>query len=93
MKKLMMLAAMLAMMLVAAAPAFAQTTAVQFDDNTDNSISTEISTNFLDLSGGQTSFGDANAASVEGDAAATIGQDFGLEGGQFNSSFNTLFFF
>lgn len=93
MKKLMVLVAMMAMMLVAAAPAFAQTTAIQFDDNTDNSINTEISTNALDLTGSQTSFGDVNAASVDGDATANIGQDLIFEGAQLNSSFNTVFFF
>ncbi|CAN5525172.1 hypothetical protein BH24ACT22_BH24ACT22_07340 [soil metagenome] len=52
-----------------------------------------ISTNDLGLSGSQTGFGDVNSAYVDGDATADIGQDLGFEAGQFNSSFNTVFFF
>ncbi|MGB3634937.1 MAG: hypothetical protein WA982_12910 [Rubrobacteraceae bacterium] len=90
MKKLMLLAAMLAMVLVATAPALAQTTAVQYDDNSDNSVNTAICTNVIEeIDASQVQYGDANAASVEGDAAADIAQELGITITQVNNCFNT----
>ena len=87
----MLLAAMLAMVLVAAAPALAQATAVQYDSgDEDNSVNTEICTNVADASASQVQYGDANAASVEGDAAAEISQELGISQEQVNQCFNQL---
>ena len=91
MKKLMLLAAMLAIVLVAAAPALAQATAVQYDNgDEDNSVSTAICTNIIEeIDASQVQYGNANAASVEGDAAAGIAQKLGVTITQVNNCFNT----
>lgn len=91
MRKLMLLAAMLAMVLVAAAPAFGQATAVQYDDgSSDDDVNTAICTNIIEeIDAGQVQYGDANAASVEGDAAADIAQKLGITITQVNNCFNT----
>ena len=80
MRKLMLLAAMLAMVLVAAAPAFGQATAVDdtSDVTYDNSFN-EICPQVVAAFGAQTNYGDANAAAIdESEAAAEVGQEFGL---------------
>lgn len=89
MRKLMVLAAMLAMMLVAASPAFAQATAI--DDSSD--VTFEDSFNVFApqvafVAGVQTNSGDANAAAIDNSAAAAVVvQDFELEVEQFNGGF------
>ncbi len=87
MRKLMMLAAMLAMVLVAAAPALGQATAV--DDSNDTSYEdsfNEICPQVVAAFGAQTNYGDANAAATDdSDAAAVVAQDFGLSVEQVNA--------
>jgi LPXTG-motif cell wall-anchored protein len=87
----MLLAAMLAMVLVAAAPALAQSTAIQYDNSvSDDDTLTEICTNVADASASQVQYGDANAASVEGDAVAEIAQELGISQEQVNECLNTV---
>ncbi|MBA3389105.1 MAG: hypothetical protein H0U02_07060 [Rubrobacter sp.] len=89
MRKLMVLAAMLAMMLVAASPAFAQATAI--DDSSD--VTFEDSFNVFApqvafVAGVQTNSGDANAAAIDNSVAASaVEQSFELEVEQFNGGF------
>ncbi len=64
----MLLAAMLAMMLVAAAPAFAQSTAVQFDSSEELTVNT-IGNQFTFVGVSQVQSGDANASAVDGSMA------------------------
>ena len=83
----MLLAAMLAMVLVAAAPAFGQATAV--DDTSDVTYDdsfNQICPQVVAVFGAQTNYGDANAAAVdESEAAAEVAQEFGLEVNQVNA--------
>ena len=79
MRKLMLLAAMLAMVLVAAAPAFAQATVIS-DDDVDNSITQEVSAEQIQVAvASQVNTGDANAAADDGDASASISQDLSID--------------
>jgi hypothetical protein len=109
----MLLAAMLAMVLVAAAPAFAQATAIQvdndddnfgvfdnnlddfddftFDDFDDDDFDFSVGTNEVDLGASQINTGDVNAASVDGDADASIEQDLSLDVTQSNTGFDNIF--
>ncbi len=73
----MLLAAMLAMVLVAAAPAFAQATVIS-DDDVDNSI-TQFAAQFQVAAASQNNFGDANAAADDGSAEASISQDLWID--------------
>lgn len=93
MRKLMLLAAMLAMVLVAAAPAMAQATVISndsdgfdddnfglFDDDFDNSSTVVLNasqTQVADVS--QVNTGDANAATNDGTAVAVISQELSVE--------------
>ena len=89
MRKLMVLAAMLAMMLVAASPAFAQATAI--DDSSDVSFDNSfnvIAPQVAFVAGFQANSGDANAVAIDNSvAAAVVVQDFELEVEQFNGGF------
>ena len=86
----MLLAAMLAMVLVAAAPAAAQATVVSVDDDDDDfglfdedfdDDSLIFGNQAVLVSVDQTNFGDANAASDDGIAIATAGNDFDRDPG------------
>ncbi|MGF1472986.1 MAG: hypothetical protein ACFB50_14765 [Rubrobacteraceae bacterium] len=78
MRKLMLLAAMLAMVLVAAAPALAQAE-VESDDDVDNSVNQYIDCDaVLAAAGNQVQEGDANAAADDGESAAGIAQELGI---------------
>jgi hypothetical protein len=85
----MVLAAMLAMMLVAASPAFAQATAI--DDSSDVSFDNSfnvIAPQVAFVAGFQANSGDANAVAIDNSvAAAVVVQDFELEVEQFNGGF------
>lgn len=71
----MLLAAMLAMMLVAAAPALAQAT-VTSDDDVDNSVNQTIDSDVIQAAAGfQYNSGNANAAADDGTAEASISQE------------------
>ena len=79
MRKLMLLAAMLAMVLVVAAPAFGQAIVVS-DDEVDNSITQEVSSEQIQVAeANQVNTGDANAAADDGSAEASISQDLSIE--------------
>ena len=79
MRKLILLAAMLAMMLVAAAPAFAQATVIS-DDDVDNSITQVVSSEQVQVAEAtQVNTGNANAAADDGSASASISQDLSIE--------------
>ena len=85
----MVLAAMLAMMLVAASPAFAQVTAIDAssDVSFDNSFNV-IAPQAAFVAGFQANSGDANAVAIDNSvAAAVVVQDFELEVEQFNGGF------
>jgi LPXTG-motif cell wall-anchored protein len=89
MRKVMLLAAMLAMVLAAAAPAFGQATAVEYGDD-DESVNTAICNNVADVAVQQYNAGDQNAASVEGDAS-NIANELGISVNQVNECFNAGF--
>lgn len=72
----MLLAAMLAMVLVAAAPALAQAT-VNSDDDTDNS-NVQYCTQVQAALANQSNYGDANAAADDGEAVAVVAQELGI---------------
>ena len=79
MRKLMLLAAMLAMVLVAAAPAFGQSIVVS-DDDVDNSITQEVSAEqFQVAAASQVNTGNANAAADDGSAEASISQELWID--------------
>ncbi len=82
----MVLAAMLAMMLVAASPAFAQATAI--DDSNDVSFDDSfnvIAPQVAFVAGVQTNSGDANAAAADDSTAdASVDQSFDLSVSQVN---------
>jgi len=88
----MMLAAMLAMVLVAAAPALGQATAI--DDTQDTSYEDSFNTicpQVVAAFGAQTNYGDANAAAAdESEAAAVVAQEFGLSVEQVNACLGGL---
>ncbi len=85
----MVLAAMLAMMLVAASPAFAQATAV----DASNDVTFEDSFNVVApqvafVAGFQTNSGDANAVAIDNSVAGSaVEQSFEIEVNQFNGGF------
>ena len=87
-----MLAAMLAMVLVAAAPALGQATAI--DDTQDTSYEDSFNTicpQVVAAFGAQTNYGDANAAAAdESEAAAVVAQEFGLSVEQVNACLGGL---
>lgn len=79
MRKLMLLVAMVAMVLVAAAPAFAQAI-VTSDDDIDNSVNQFVSSERIQVAAAsQVNTGDANAAADDGSATATISQDLSID--------------
>ncbi len=74
----MLLAAMLAMVMVAAAPALAQATAVQYDDSEETNINTLCNQVFF-IAAQQVQYGDANAAAVDqSEAAAAAANELGI---------------
>jgi opacity protein-like surface antigen len=81
MRKLMVLAVMLALMLAAAAPAFAQTVAIDEGDDTEfNAVGQNLAGPVGDIT--QDQFGDADAVAVDDSAAAASvsqGQDVTFE--------------
>ena len=74
MRKVMLLAAMLAMVLAVAAPAFAQATSVQYSDD-DAAFCNQVQ-NVADNTVAQ--YGDGNASTIEGDAAADVAAELGV---------------
>jgi len=93
-RKVMLLAAMLAMVLVAAAPAFAQ---VAIDNSTDTQYSDSFNTTtFCNQVGGlvlanQGQYGDAGAAATDNSAAAAdIAQQLGVSQDQVLNCFSNL---
>ncbi len=75
----MLLVAMVAMVLVVAAPAFAQSV-VTSDDDVDNSVNQFVSSEQIQVAAAsQVNFGDANAAADDGSATATISQDLSID--------------
>lgn len=85
MRKFMVVVAMLAMMLVAAAPAFAQSTAVQFDGD---DVNTGISNNSIELQNITQTSGDQNAAAVDESVAFNSANTLSVSSAQVNESFN-----
>lgn len=92
MRKLILLAAMLTMVLVAAAPAMAQVTVITgdsdgFDDDNFGLFDDDFDNNSTVVNGSQTQFadvsqvntGDANAATDDGTAVAVISQELAVE--------------
>jgi hypothetical protein len=88
MKKIMLLAAMLAMVLAAAAPAFGQAVAIDEGDDVEyNAVCQNIIGGFGDIT--QTQDGDADAVAVDDSAAAAeVAQEQGVEIGQVNECLN-----
>ncbi len=103
MKKLMVLVAMLALMLTAAAPAFAQAVAIDRGDDVEfNGVGQNIIGSVGDIDTGNTatatSFAAANAdadgdsaAAAEANSTAEISQDSGVEISQSNEVGNGFF--
>ena len=75
----MLLAAMLPMVLVGAAPALGQTTVVS-DDDVDNSLTQVVSSEQIQVAAAsQANTGNANAAADDGSANASISQELGID--------------
>src|SRR5918997_5443937 len=87
-KKVMLLAAMLAMVLAAAAPALGQAVAIDEGDDVEyNAVCQNIIGGFGDIT--QTQDGDADAVAVDDSAAAAeVAQEQGVEIGQVNECLN-----
>ncbi len=81
MRKLIVMAAMLAMVLVAAAPAMAQDTVASngYEDNSSTVVLNASQTQVADVR--QVNAGDANAAAGSGAAVAVVSQEFFVEQG------------
>jgi cytoskeletal protein RodZ len=90
MRKIMLLAAMLAMVLAAAAPALAQTVAIDEGDDVEyNAVCQNIIGAFGDIT--QTQDGDADAVAVdESAAAAEVAQEQGVSIAQVNECLNNF---
>ena len=90
MKKVMLLTAMLAMVLAAAAPAFAQATAIDEGDDTEyNAVCQNIIGAMGDINQGQG--GDADAIATEDSAAAAeVAQEQGVTIEQVNECLNQV---
>ncbi len=88
MRKLIVMAMMLAMLLAMAAPAFAQTVAInEGDDVQFNAVAQNISGGFGDVD--QSQFGEANATAMDDSAAAAeVSQSQHFTFVQFNSALN-----
>ena len=88
MKKVMLLAAMLAMVLAAAAPALAQAVAIDEGDDVEyNAVCQNIIGGFGDITQNQS--GDADAVAVDDSAAAAeVAQEQGVEISQVNECLN-----
>src|SRR5215208_2388786 len=88
MKKVMLLAAMLAMVLAAAAPALAQAVAIDEGDDVEyNAVCQNIIGSFGDITQNQS--GDADAVAVDDSAAAAeVAQEQGVEISQVNECLN-----
>jgi LPXTG-motif cell wall-anchored protein len=89
-KKLMLLAGMLAMVLVAAAPAFGQAVAIDEGDDVEyNAVCQNIIGSFGDIT--QTQDGDADAVAVDDSAAAAeVAQEQGVSIEQVNECLNNF---
>src|ERR671914_522564 len=89
-KKIMLLAAMLAMVLAAAAPAFGQAIAIDEGDDVEyNAVCQNIIGAFGDIT--QTQDGDADAVAVDDSAAAAeVAQEQGVSIAQVNECLNNF---
>src|ERR671914_188321 len=89
-KKIMLLAAMLAMVLAAAAPAFGQAVAIDEGDDVEyNAVCQNIIGAFGDIT--QAQYGDADAVAVDDSAAAAeVAQSQGVTIEQVNECLNTF---
>ncbi len=93
MRKVMLLAAMLAMVLAAAVPAFAQATAVNEGSDDGQYNANAVCQNIIGSIGDitQTQSGDADAVAVDDSAAAAdVAQEQGVTINQVNECLNTL---
>src|SRR5215211_5230255 len=90
MKKVMLLAAMLAMVLAAAAPALAQAVAIDEGDDVEyNAVCQNIIGGFGDIT--QAQYGDADAVAVDDSAAAAeVAQEQGVSISQVNECLNNF---
>src|SRR5215218_7646677 len=90
MRKVMLLAAMLAMVLAAAAPALAQAVAIDEGDDVEyNAVCQNIIGGFGDIT--QAQFGDADAVAVDDSAAAAeVAQEQGVSIEQVNECLNNF---
>src|SRR5215218_10213097 len=90
MKKVMLLAAMLAMVLAAAAPALAQAVAIDEGDDVEyNAVCQNIIGGFGDIT--QAQYGDADAVAVDDSAAAAeVAQEQGVSTSQVNECLNNF---
>jgi hypothetical protein len=90
MKKVMLLAAMLAMVLAAAAPAFGQAVAIDEGDDVEyNAVCQNIIGGFGDIT--QAQYGDADAVAVDDSAAAAeVAQEQGVTIEQVNECLNNF---
>ena len=90
MRKVMLLAAMLAMVLAAAAPAFAQATAINEGDDTQyNAVCQNILGSFGDITQNQSGNADAMATN-DSAAAAEVAQEQGVTIAQVNQCLNNF---
>src|SRR5215218_6893160 len=90
MRKVMLLAAMLAMVLAAAAPALAQAVAIDEGDDVEyNAVCQNIIGGFGDIT--QAQYGDADAVAVDDSAAAAeVAQEQGVSISQVNECLNNF---